>query len=220
MVKTLFGMMILSTCCFWQGCCREGADSSSQELSRQTERAKATTEKATNPAKGDLRSGGDHYGQANYLKGGHESEEALKEFNLAIENGYDTVDLRIDLGELLWDQLNRKEEALEQFRIAAQRDQSHFRAHSRLAQSLLVTRQYDEALRELEIVRRLDPDQDAEGFYSYETATALDGLERYDEALKEYEIFLLHFGKISPKDPDVLKARERIRAIKEQLNRN
>lgn len=77
-MKVLFGMMILSACCFWQGCCRDGAASSGQELSRQTERAKATTEKATN-SNVDLRLGGDHYSQANYLKGGHESGEALKE---------------------------------------------------------------------------------------------------------------------------------------------
>lgn len=190
-MKVLFGMIILSTSCFGPGCCSQATAPSSQEVSQQTQRAEETVgeQSGKRPNKKRL-SGSDHYGQANYLKGGHESEEALKEFNLAIENGYDTVDLRIDLGELLWDQLNRKEEALEQFRIAAQRDQGHFRAHSRLAQSLLATKQYDEALREIEVCDRLDPDGRTDGFYFFYRAKALDGLNRYAQALGQYEVYL------------------------------
>lgn len=127
------------------------------------------------------------------------------------------MDLRIDLGELLWDQLNRSEEGLEQFRIAAQRDQGHFRAHSRLAQSLLATKQYDEALREIEVCDRLDPDGRADGFYFFYRAKALDGLDRYREALQQYEAYLKNnddVGDIS----NVLEARERVRTIRQKLN--
>jgi tetratricopeptide (TPR) repeat protein len=215
-MRRLVGAIILSAGCFLQGFCREAAAPHNGGRPRAAATASAESTSAGN---GEVLSGADHYGQANYLKAGHESEEALREYQLAIESGYDTADVRVGLGDLLRDQLNREDEAIEQFRIAVQRDKSHFGAHSRLAQSLLSTEQYDEALRELNIVKRLDPEQAAEGFYAYQTAKALDGLGRYDEALTEYEQFLANFSTISPLDPDVLQARDRIKAINERLHR-
>lgn len=219
-MKPLFGMIILSTTCFGPGCCSQETAPSSQEVSRQTQRAEDAVgnQSGNRPNKRRL-SGSDHYGQANYLKGGHESEEALKEFNLAIENGYDTVDLRIDLGELLNDQLNRKEEAIEQFRIAARRDNRNWRAHWPLAQSLLATKRYKEALKEIRIADLLDPEGHADGFYFFYRAKALDGLNRYAQALGQYEAYLKSHDDVGD-TPNVLEARDRIKAIKGKLSRN
>lgn len=161
-------------------------------------------------------SGEQHYGKANSLAAGLEAEAALREYDCAIEKGYDTVELRIQLGRLLAQQLNRHKEAIEQLRIAVQRDETNWRAHWPLAQSLLNTKQYDKALKELQISKQLDLEGKSEGFYFYYTAIALDGLGRYEEALKDYETFLERAKKIEPNSPRVDEVKARVEIIKER----
>lgn len=213
-MKILIALMLMLACCFGQTCKNERVASSS----RSEERAESNS--SANAQGKEPMSGEDHYYRANNLKQALEADEALKEYHLAIENGYDTVELRIELGTLLAGQLKRYEEAVEELRIAARREEGNWRAHWPLSQALLATKQYDEALTEIEASDRLDPEGHADGFYTFYRAKAFDGLERYREALEEYEAFLKHYVEISPGDPDVIEARERIKAIREILNRN
>jgi tetratricopeptide (TPR) repeat protein len=154
-------------------------------------------------------------GEEHWVRGDQtEYEEAAKEYKLAIENGYDTNEVRTEMGRLLARQLHRHEEAIEQFRIAIQRDEKDWRAHWSLAQSLLETKMYDEALRELEMVKRLDPANTSREFYTYYTAKALDGLGRQEEALKEYQVFLERAKKVEPNSPRVREVRARVEVLK------
>ena len=213
-MKILMVLMIVSACSLCQACCSERVASSSQSERREKPNSTANAQGK------EQMSGEDHYYTANNLKQALEADEALKEYHLAIENGYDTVELRIELGTLLAGQLKRQEEAVEVLRIAARRDEGNWRTHWPLAQALLATKQYDEALREIAVAESLDAEGRADGFYTFYRAQAFDGLAQYPEALKEYQSFLEHYGEISPKEPNVLEARERIKTIKERLNRN
>lgn len=212
-------IILLFACCLAQTCCNERIASSTEHKKPQSEKVvfNANNNASSNTRQKRPLSGEEHFSKANSLKDSHSSKEALSEYYLAIENGYDTVELRIEMGELLADRLNRHEEAIEQFRIAVQREGTNWRAHWPLAKSLLISKKYDEALSELQIVKHLDPEGNSEGSYMYHTAKALDGLAQYAEALKEYEAFLKHADKIRPGGPDVIDAEERVRAIREQL---
>ena len=210
-MKIQMGPTIVLACCLWQtGCCEKVASSS-----QHTEESEKVVSHAATAGNEQL-SGEDHYYRANNLKQALEPEEALKEYDLAIENGYDTVELRIQLGTLLADQLKRPEEALEQLRIAARRDEGNWRTHWQLAQSLLATREYEEALREIEVADSLDPDGHADGFYSFYRAKAFEGLGRYREALREYKGFLKSNDDVGD-TPKVLDARERVTTIRQKL---
>lgn len=169
----------------------------------------------TNPKK---LSGEEHWVAGNIARDMAEYEKAVKEYQLAIENGYDTNELRTELGIVLDHYLRRPEEAANHFRVAIERDEKDWRAHWSLANSLLETKQYDEALRELEIVKRLDPQNTSSGFYAYYTAKALDGLGRTDEALEQYEVFLERAKKVEPNSPRVREVRARVEVIKGKSN--
>lgn len=214
-MKIPVALIVVLVCCLLGHSCSNDRVASSSGSKQGEERVSNTNRQAN-----EKMSGEDHYYSANNLKQALEPEEALKEYHLAIENGYDTVELRIQLGTLLAGQLKRHEEAVEQLQIAARRDEGNWRAHWPLAQSLLATKQYDEALKEIEIADSLDPEGHADGFYTLYRARALDGLTRYAEALREYQSFLEHYREIIPKDADVVEARQRVKAIKEQLNPN
>jgi tetratricopeptide (TPR) repeat protein len=211
-MRVLIGLLIVSASWLCETGCSERVASSTQST-QQGEKASSNA----NPHDNQPVSGEDHYYKANNLKEALEPEEALKEYRLALESGYDTVELRIELGSLLAGPLKRQDEAVEQFRIATQRAQGDWRAHWPLAQSLLDTKQYDEALREIEVADGLDPEGHADGFYLFYRAKALDGLERYREALEEYEAFLKRNDDIGD-TPKVHDARERVRNIRRELN--
>jgi tetratricopeptide (TPR) repeat protein len=171
-----------------------------------------------NEAQVRARSGEDHYHLANDLSHDRQADEALAEYNLALQAGYDTADLRIELGLLLTDQFKRYPEACDQFRIAAQREPDNWRAHWPLAQTLMLDGRYEEALAELAIAEQLDPYGQSHGFYDFHKAKAFDSLQRYKEALTEYELFLHRYERVSPRDSaDVLESKERVRVITEQL---
>lgn len=210
-MKIIMGLTIVLACCLWQTCCNDRVASSSR--SERGEEPISTP----NPQGNEQISGEDHYYKANNLKQALEPEEALKEYHLAIENGYDTVELRIQLGTLLAGQLKRPEEAVEQLRIAARRDEGNWRTHWPLAQSLLAIKEYEEALREIEVADTLDPEGHADGFYLFYRAKALDGLQRHAEALEEYQAFLKSNDDVGD-TPKVLDARERVKIIRQKLN--
>jgi tetratricopeptide (TPR) repeat protein len=133
---------------------------------------------------------------------------------LAIANGYDTNWLRTELGRVLARYLHRDEEAIEQFRVAIQRDKNDWRGHWLLSESLLETKKYDEVLKELQVAKQLDADGRSNGFYDYYTAKAFDGLGRYDEALKDYQAFLKRAEKVEPNSPRVREVRARVEVLK------
>jgi tetratricopeptide (TPR) repeat protein len=164
--------------------------------------------------------GTDHFGEANRLAAIGKLEEALREYNLAIENGYDTAELHIQVGLLLADQMKRYEEATEQFRIAVERDKTNPRYHWLLAKSLLDAKHYEEALKELEEARQFDPEGYYKILYNYYLAKILDGMERYNEAVDKYEIFIKDEVEITPHSSELRDARERLKLLREKLNLN
>lgn len=166
------------------------------------------------------KSGEDHFAEANILRDRGKYEEAVQEYKLAIVKGYDTNWLRTELGRVLARYLHRDKEAIEEFRVAIQRDKNDWRAHSLLSDSLLQTKQYDEALKELLISKQLDAEGRSNGFYDYYTAKAFDGLGRYDKALKDYQAFLKRAEKVEPNSPRVREVRARVEAIKGKSNLN
>jgi len=160
------------------------------------------------------KSGEDHFAEANILRDRGKYEEAVQEYKLAIANGYDTNWLRTELGRVLARYLHRDEEAVEEFRVAIQRDKNDWRAHWLLSESLLETKKYDEALQELQVAKQLDAEGRSNGFYDYYTAEAFDGLGRYDEALKDYQAFLKRAEKVEPNSPRVREVRARVKILK------
>lgn len=177
-----------------------------------------TINQSTSNVSQDELSGKDHYYKANSLAKNGKPDEALKEYDRAIEKQYDTVDLRIQMGTVLAKQLNRHEEAAMQFRIAIQREGTSWRAHWLLSQSLLELKYYNEALNEILTSETLDPEGKSEGFYDYFKAKAFDGLGKYDKAVRAYESFLQHAAKITPNSPKILEAQLRLKQLQEQKN--
>lgn len=159
-------------------------------------------------------SGEEHWIRGNLLRDEAKYEEAAKEYQLAIDNGYDSNWVRTELGIVLEHYLHLPEEAARHYRVAIARDEKDWRAHWSLANVLLETKQFAEALKELQIVKRLDPKNTAAGVYIYETAKALDGLERRNEALKEYEAFLQRAKRVEPNSPRVREVRARVEELK------
>jgi len=159
------------------------------------------------------RSGEDHFAEANILRDRGKYEAAVQEYKLAIANGYDTNWVRTELGRILARYPGRHEEAIDEFRIAIERDKNDWRAHWSLSESLLQTKRYDEALKELQMAKSLDAEGRSNGFYDYYTAKALDGLDRYDEALQDYEAFLKRAESVEPNSPRVRELRARLKAL-------
>lgn len=160
------------------------------------------------------KSGEDHFAEANILRDRGKYEEAVQEYKLAIANGYDTNWVRTELGRVLARYLGRHEEAIDEFRVAIQRDKNDWRAHWSLSESLLQTKQYDEALKELQTAKSLDAEGRSNGFYDYYTAKALDGLGRYKEAVQDCEAFLKRAERVEPNSPRVREVKARLEALK------
>lgn len=192
----------------------------------------ATSQQGTNdsPRKGEIGSnyqlaqtdskvlsGEQHWVKGNMLRDNAKYEDAVKEYRLAIANGYDSNWVRTELGLVLDYYLHRHDEAIDQFRIAIRRDDTDWRAHWFLATTLLEIERFDESLKELQTVRRLDPRNSSTGFYTYYSGKALDGLGRYAEALKDYQAFLERAKKIEPDSPRVREVRARVEVIKEKV---
>jgi len=143
-------------------------------------------------------------------------ERAVEHYKTAIAEGYDTVELRMKMGELLR-LLERPGEAFEHYRAAIQMDGRGARPHFGLARALMEGGRYEEALEEFEIVKRLQPGDYQLGTYSDYIGKCLDSLGRYDEALKEYEAALRCRCSGETKE-DLMK--QRIKEIKAILNRS
>jgi tetratricopeptide (TPR) repeat protein len=135
---------------------------------------------------------------------------------LAIANGYDTNWVRTELGRILARHLRRHEEAIDEFRVAIQRDKNDWRAHWSLSESLLQMKQYNEALKELQMAKGLDAEGRSNGFYDYYTAKALDGLGRYNEAVQDYEAFLKRAEKVESNSPRVREVKARVEALQKR----
>lgn len=211
--------LLLVPCLYQAGCSAEPHPADQRHIQRDARGsdADAVTPQSSDTLRQDGRSGEDHFGEANNLADGHKHEEALKEYRLAIAKGYDTADLRYEMGSVLAKQLNRHEEAVEQFRLAVQRDEGYWRAHWALTQSLLKIKQYDEVLKEIEVVKELDPREERQPIYAYYNARALEGLNRYREALQNYEIYLQYESSIAPNSKEAREVRDKIKVIKEKM---
>ncbi len=219
-MKLIAGLLLSSAICLCQAGCGGHVTTLGQSGGSQNKQGASSPDvnQPANEARIEHLSGEAHWGKANSLRDSGRYEAAVKEYNLAIDNGYDTNEVRTEMGIVLAYYLHRHEEAIEQFRIAIQRDETDWRAHWSLTQSLLETQQYKEALNELEVVKRLDPENTSRGFYTYYTAKALDGLGKYYEALKDYEAFLKRAEKIEPNSSRVNEVKARVEAIKGSLN--
>jgi tetratricopeptide (TPR) repeat protein len=209
-------IMLASAVCLSQVCCGKGAALQGQDnrLPKEQSVSSSPLAQSGNQTNSRTLSGEEHWVKGNFLRDKANYEEAAKEYQLAIDNGYDSNWVRTELGIVLDHYLNRPEEAAGQFRVAIERDEKDWRAHWLLANSLLETKEYDEALKELHIVERLDPKNSSRGFYAYYKAKALDGLGRHDEALKDYQVFLERAKKVEPNSPRVREVRARVEAIK------
>jgi tetratricopeptide (TPR) repeat protein len=149
----------------------------------------------------DKGSGEEHFYRANWFHEGlgkAKAQAALREYKLAIEKGYDTVEVRIQLGRLLAFRLDQPGEAVSHFRIALERDPNNWRIHFPLAQILLQLQQYQEALKEIKESQRLDKDGRANGFYFDYLAKAYDGLGESKEALRYYGMALKRAKRMEP----------------------
>jgi tetratricopeptide (TPR) repeat protein len=207
-ISTKF-VMLLSVC-LSQTCCTFTSGEQGMKSGQATPNFPASPSLAVSQSQ---KSGEDHFAEANILRDRGKYEEAVQEYKLAIANGYDTNWLRTELGRVLARYLHRHEEAIEQYRFAIQRDKNEWRAHSLLSDSLLETKQYDEALKELQISKQLDAQGRSNGFYDYYTAKAFDGLGRYDEAVKDYQAFLKRAEKEEPNSPRVREVKARLEAL-------
>jgi tetratricopeptide (TPR) repeat protein len=214
-MKTFALSMVLLAASLQQVACGERAVSSHRQESRNDAAALDGGDTAQE-VKPQAMSGEDHYNLASDLKHDRQADDSLREYNLALQAGYDTADLRVELGLLLGDQLRRYPEACDQLRIAVQREPRNWRAHSGLGTFLLLDGRYEEALAELTIADKLDPDSRSYPYYSYEKAKAFDALQRYRDALHEYNRFLTVYGNLND-DPEVIESKERARVITEQL---
>lgn len=196
------------------GCSGQAAHQQRSRPPSANTETKTRTGHAPDAVEQDRLSGEDHYARANNMANG-EPEGALKEYNLAIEKGYDTVELRIQLGRVLAKYLKRPAEAVGHLHIATQRDEKNWRAHWSLALSLLETERFDEAFTEFTIARGLDPELG--GFYGYYIGRALEGMGRYEDALINYREYLEHEERISSNAPEISEVKERIKAIREKM---
>jgi tetratricopeptide (TPR) repeat protein len=164
----------------------------------------------------DKNSGERHFYRANSLHespGKADAQAALREYKLALENGYDTVEVRIQLGRLLAFRLDQQSEAVAHFRIARERDPHNWRTHFPLAQTLLHLQQYQEALKEIKESQRLDKHGRADGFYFYYIAKAYDGLGESREALRYYGLALKRAKRVEPGSAKVKEIAERINVL-------
>jgi tetratricopeptide (TPR) repeat protein len=210
-----FEIILASALCLSQVYCGKGAALQKQvNQSPKEQTVSSPPAQAGSQTNSRTLSGEDHWIRGNYLRAKSDYEGAAKEYQLAIDNGYDSNWVRTELGMVLDHYLHRPEEASRHFRVAIERDEKNWRAHWLLSNSLLETKQYDEALKEIQIVKQLDPKNTAAGSYIYETAKALDGVGRIDEALKEYEAFLQRAKKVEPNSPRVREVRARVETIK------
>jgi len=155
-------------------------------------------------------SGEDHWVRGNVLRDEGKYEEASREYELAIDQGYDDSTIRIELGLILEHYLGRPSEAMSHYRVAIQRDPGDWSAHWSLARALCDAKNYDEALTELETSKQLDPEGRTDGFYTYYTGKTFDALGRRDEALTEYEAFLKRARIVEPESPRVREVRARV----------
>lgn len=116
-------------------------------------------------------------------------ERAVEYYRTAIENGYDTADLRVELGKLLY-RLERYEESAEHYRAAVEMDGKDVRARLGLAYGLLARGRHQEALEEFEVLKAIAPEDYRAGILSSHIGACLEAVGRYEEALKEYEAAL------------------------------
>lgn len=142
-------------------------------------------------------------------------ERAVEQYETALKKGYDTVELRLRLGGMLR-LLKRPEEAFQQYRAAIRIDAQSMRPHLALAHALLDAGRYEEALGEFEVLKKLSPEEYKLGMFADDMGKSLDALERYEEALKEYEASLRCGCNGELKDDSV---RRRIEEIKILLKR-
>jgi tetratricopeptide (TPR) repeat protein len=116
-------------------------------------------------------------------------ERAVEYYKTAVENGYDTLELRLSMGILLRI-LERYEESAKQLRIAIQMDESDSRPHLSLAYTFVLSGRREDAIKEFEILKEVATEDYNDGIFSLDIGDCLYELGRYEEALKEYRAVL------------------------------
>lgn len=177
---------------------------------RRQERATEGPERAANYEKKSPL-GYKHYVRGNGISD-TDPERAVEQYKLAVEKGYDTVELRMKMGNILRT-LQRPEEAIVQYRVAIGLDERSVRPHIALAHALLDHGQHGEALKEFEIIKTLAPEDFMLGIFSDEVATCLDALGRYEEALEAYQTAIRCNCNADPRDELIKKRIEEIKRL-------
>jgi tetratricopeptide (TPR) repeat protein len=219
LTKALLSSLILGAC-VGAAACDRSFGSSGQTASRPTGQASPENrvkEGAAAPRQ-DLASAWEHLHKGQQLLSSGKNEEAVAEYQQAIELGLDRQDTRMDLAEA-FTRLNRNQDAAEQYRLLIRRDDGDWRAHWALAQLLILKlNDYEEGLREVTISKELDKgDADIAYTYDYYIAKAYDGMGQYDKALDHYKIFMKGEAKNSSGSDELKEVTQRVKEIKEKL---
>jgi|SRR5215204_4726394 len=170
---------------------------------------------------GEITLGKRHDIRAFYLSGlsgdcEEDWKQAVKEFELALTNGEDSISLRVEFGRLLYLKLKDYPKAINQFEHILKQNPRNFDANYNLANLYVLTENWEELLKRGKVL--VEMAHRAPGvFYEYYEARALEGLKRYKEAQQKYQRFLEHEEKIDYTSPQKEDARRGLKAVTEIL---
>jgi tetratricopeptide (TPR) repeat protein len=153
-----------------------------------------------------------------------EFEKAIPAFECAFKKGQDGFEDKIEYIQTLY-RLKRYDKVIEQCQLLLAHRKIGMKGnawvtHKILADSLLETQRYEEALREIKIVRELDFKNRDSVSYLYKIAIALDGLGKSSEALAAYEKYMEKAPDNEPQNSRMNYAKKRILELKQQLENN
>ena len=148
--------------------------------------------------------------EARRLAGAGRSEAAAAAYRRHIASDPKSFDGHFELGQILLAQDPRR--AREHLALAVELEPARAAAHARLAQALILLQEMDDATREMERARDLDPQQPPT---RYNLARLYEGQQRHEEALTEYAAFL----KLAPSDPRANSVRQRVALYYENTER-
>ncbi|MCO6511015.1 MAG: tetratricopeptide repeat protein [Aridibacter famidurans] len=158
-------------------------------------------------------SGSDHLQQAwGDLELGY-LEAARIAFECAFSKGAGDFEDRLEHLKILV-KLEDYSLAIEKSKQLLAEDPNNWVVHASLAHAYLKSNQFENALREIEVTRSLDPQNQNRVSYLFDRALALDGLNQRAEALDAYVEYCEHATKIEPNSQRYKDAKERINELK------
>jgi tetratricopeptide (TPR) repeat protein len=144
-------------------------------------------------------------------------DEAISKYKSLIDSGCYSDDLYLQYAYLL-SSTDDYEGASKQYRIVIEHNPKSWYAHWSLAQILIMKlAHYEEGLHEVEISRKLDSGRDIGFIYDFYMGRAFEGLGKYDEAIKHYEIYVTSASRITNKNPQLIEAEDRLSKLRTKL---